>query len=699
MLVLYFSQVSYSQLSWKWLHPRPQGNALKYVKIFSADDWLAVGDGGTFMKTTNGGTNWYITHDVTGYKAYGPIYVYDAFFFNMNTGLVCGPGGKIWRTINGGLSFDSIPSGTAANLNGMHFVNNYTGFIGGSNGTVLKTTNSGVSWSIINTGSIQNITGIFVIDRRIYCTTSSGSVLLFSIDGGTDWRSVAVSSGSYSLINPVFRDTLNGLLSGSSYVFSTTNGGVNWTQLPLIVTDRKIYFHGNNWYLTGSSRFILRSTTDRQTWDSLNIPLTSNFQYLNGPLDINGSYLLLGGDGGALYVSKNNGISLSLVTYQVSVSGLRNIWCDNINGRIIASGTFSTPYLVSTDGGSGWVTSEGDNIAGDIYGMKMINSTTGYSCGENGKVYVTGDGGLSWENIAVLDNGNSELMSIDFAGPDTGYVSSEYGRIYRTINGGLNWELVLAQNPIGVYRVDAVDANTVWMAGYYGICRYTTNGGVNWISTATNTNSDIAAIQMVNETTGYIAGILGAIRKTTNRGVNWDTVNTPFTITYRGISFINENTGYIVGDYGFVMRTSTGGEVWEMKHSGSEWLNTVFCKGYDSALVAGGGGNILRLYNTLTGGITWQNQVPEKLTLEQNYPNPFNPVTTIKFGLPKAAKVTLKVYDILGREVSVLFDNIALNPGTVTYDFDGSELASGVYFYSLIVNNNKAETRKMVLNK
>ncbi|HAX48617.1 MAG TPA: T9SS C-terminal target domain-containing protein, partial [Bacteroidetes bacterium] len=74
-------------------------------------------------------------------------------------------------------------------------------------------------------------------------------------------------------------------------------------------------------------------------------------------------------------------------------------------------------------------------------------------------------------------------------------------------------------------------------------------------------------------------------------------------------------------------------------------------------------------------------------------------VTTIKFGLPKAAKVTLKVYDILGREVSILFNNVDLNAGIVTYDFDGTDLASGVYFYTLIVNNNKIDTKRMVMLK
>ena len=61
--------------------------------------------------------------------------------------------------------------------------------------------------------------------------------------------------------------------------------------------------------------------------------------------------------------------------------------------------------------------------------------------------------------------------------------------------------------------------------------------------------------------------------------------------------------------------------------------------------------------------------------------------------------MTLNIYDITGRLVQTLVNNAPLNPGTVTYKFNGSNLASGVYFYTLIVDNNKIDTKKMVLVK
>jgi len=83
--------------------------------------------------------------------------------------------------------------------------------------------------------------------------------------------------------------------------------------------------------------------------------------------------------------------------------------------------------------------------------------------------------------------------------------------------------------------------------------------------------------------------------------------------------------------------------------------------------------------------------------LEQNYPNPFNPTTTIEYRLPSSCFVSLKVYDMLGREVATLVDR-ELSPGFYKSQFDGSNLPSGVYIVRLIAGNY-SESRKMLLIK
>lgn len=83
--------------------------------------------------------------------------------------------------------------------------------------------------------------------------------------------------------------------------------------------------------------------------------------------------------------------------------------------------------------------------------------------------------------------------------------------------------------------------------------------------------------------------------------------------------------------------------------------------------------------------------------LKQNYPNPFNPVTNIQFSIVDRQLTTVKVYDILGREVTTLVNEVK-GPGTYTAQFDGSSLASGIYFYRLQAGDF-TQTKRLVLLK
>lgn len=106
----------------------------------------------------------------------------------------------------------------------------------------------------------------------------------------------------------------------------------------------------------------------------------------------------------------------------------------------------------------------------------------------------------------------------------------------------------------------------------------------------------------------------------------------------------------------------------------------------------------VRRSGCLTIGINpISSEIPAQYTLKQNYPNPFNPVTNISFSVPKTGLVKLTVYDASGKEAAILF-NGELSAGSYNYDFDASQLASGIYFYKL-ESNDFSQTKKMVLVK
>jgi hypothetical protein len=89
--------------------------------------------------------------------------------------------------------------------------------------------------------------------------------------------------------------------------------------------------------------------------------------------------------------------------------------------------------------------------------------------------------------------------------------------------------------------------------------------------------------------------------------------------------------------------------------------------------------------------------LPKVFALEQNYPNPFNPSTVMSYQLPVASNVSLKVYDVLGREVATLV-NGRQEAGRYSVSFNAASFASGVYFYRLQAGNF-VQTKKMMLVK
>jgi len=123
------------------------------------------------------------------------------------------------------------------------------------------------------------------------------------------------------------------------------------------------------------------------------------------------------------------------------------------------------------------------------------------------------------------------------------------------------------------------------------------------------------------------------------------------------------------------------------------------------ALIAGDNLNDLKTnaiaakvkYNSLLSIVNYNSEVPDNYSLSQNYPNPFNPTTNIKFAIPVAGFISLKVYDLSGKEVSNLL-NENLQQGTYEVQFDATNFTSGVYFYK-VITEGFVETKRMLLVK
>jgi len=159
------------------------------------------------------------------------------------------------------------------------------------------------------------------------------------------------------------------------------------------------------------------------------------------------------------------------------------------------------------------------------------------------------------------------------------------------------------------------------------------------------------------------------------------------------------NNNIIVGTDSGIFVSSNNGLNWNSKNEGLDRVSEVksICV-FNNELFIGTIYSICR--RNLYEVISIHNisiETPSSYLLGQNYPNPFNPSTNIRYQIANAGYVTLKVFDILGKEIAVLV-NKNQKPGTYEVTFDGESYPSGIYFYRLEAGDF-SETRKMILVK
>lgn len=379
-----------------------------------------------------------------------------------------------------------------------------------------------------------------------------------------------------------------------------------------------------------------------------------------------------------------------------------------------------------------------------LHSVQFISATTGFACGDTSVILQTTNAGVLWANINGGIAANINMTDIYFVDINTGYctggIGSLSGKIYKTTNSGLNWVQQFDTTGIGLRAVFFINASTGWAAGSNGVVKYTNNGGASWSSRNINI-STLTDIRAVSPDTVYAAGFgsAGAIAKSTNGGINWSFTSVPNDIAdCRFVIFANTNTGYTgglaLGGLGAIAKTTDRGATWLRLNSytgsvpqeaafinsqlvyavrtddtvsvttngGANWFNQLaVAGGFDRSIsINSGFGCIVGrniAVNTTVGIQTLSGEVPGGHKLSQNYPNPFNPITFIDFDLPENEFVTLKVYNILGKESAVIV-NSAYSRGKYRVTFNASELSSGLYFYRL-ETDSYSETKKMLMIK
>jgi photosystem II stability/assembly factor-like uncharacterized protein len=395
--------------------------------------------------------------------------------------------------------------------------------------------------------------------------------------------------------------------------------------------------------------------------------------------------------------------------------------------------------LKTTDGGSNWINQYPDtngfyNLSSFINSQTgwLIRSTYGYAPSYT-KIYQTQNGGNNWQFLSnIYDNISSVslqaylIYGIDFVNENTGFICGtrmmnfanqtwNEGVIARTTDGGLNWNYTAYYNSYYIFDIKFINQYSGWAVGINNLIIKTTNSGSIWnyIQGAYTNNMHYNSISIVNENMIFILSYNGSYRdnayfsKTTNGGVNW---TGQFLISGKnlyGIDFVNENSGWITGASGTVIATSNSGVNWNNQViPTNKDITCPYFINNDTGWIVGNNGTILKTNSGIVSAVNNNTElITEKYELFQNYPNPFNPVTKIRFSVPEFGKwkdgngiITMKVYDLLGKEIAVLV-NDKFAPGVYEATFDASKYSSGVYFYQLAINDKQLAIKKMVLIK
>ncbi len=569
-----------------------------------------------------------------------------------------------------------------------------------------------------------------------------------TVNGGNNWTALGTANGlpnpltanagrigvSISKSNPNVAYALYN--SASTYLgfYKTTNGGLNWTNANPGGTLQS-GFSTFSWYF-GNVRVhptnpdivyvldfeIMKSTNSGSTWIS---QTTENIHVDNHALAFkpgNPNTIIEGNDGG-IYNSVNSGSTWTKVD-ALPFTQFYEIGIDRLNPQRLYGGT--------QDNGTNRTTTGALNDWESIYGgdgfyviVDFTNPNVIYAESQNGYLGKSTDGGLSfsdatsginssektnWSTPVIMDPNNNNIL----------YYGTN--KVYRTTNAAASWTAVSPdltngnQTRLGTVTTIAVapsNSNVIIAGTDDANVWITSNNGSNWTKVSTTLPYrwiTRVAVDPVNENIAYVTynGLKWRdpqphVFRTTDKGLSWTNIsgNLPDApVNAFAIDPARPNVLFVGSDVGAYVSFNTG-QTWQFLGQGLPMVSVYDMKVHPTAnyLVAGTHGRSMYKIDLaqVVGISSGSENIAADYNLGQNYPNPFNPTTNLEFTIPKSGFVSLKVYDVLGKEVKTLV-NETRAAGIYKIKFDGNNLSSGLYFYRL-ESAEFVDIKRMILVK
>ncbi|MBI1807586.1 MAG: hypothetical protein HYR76_11100 [Ignavibacteria bacterium] len=349
----------------------------------------------------------------------------------------------------------------------------------------------------------------------------------------------------------------------------------------------------------------------------------------------------------------------------------------------IFTGTLGNRIFKSTNGGLSWQQSSIGSIGDYVYSLAFGGSTV-YAGTDDG-LYASTDNGETWENKSHRSVSGSAYAVVSSSWGDI-FIGTNFG-MYSSSDGGNTWTTAGLNNSKVLFLAASASGILYAATDHDGV--FSSNDhGLTWHSRGLVRN-DIQTIA-VNPDNQVFIGVYGGIFHSSDDGVSW--AQKTFTDGYVYALAFQGSQNVFAGTPSGVFVSDTGGNSWVADGLQNQ---SVLCLTFDGSqnLVAGAyRGGVYQSAQALTAVEVTQ-EYPSTTQLFQNYPNPFNPSTRLEFQLAEYGLVTLKLFNVLGEEVTTLISERRA-PGDYRIEWDGSHQPSGVYFYRLQVDYPSAGGRR-----
>lgn len=579
--------------------------------------------------------------------------------------------GKDWNTINPPTTFQY--SGRISSLAAYVDSNDVTFlFAGTTTKGVYLTTNNGATWTPMNNGLGSYVSSLAIYTNQhdttfIYAGTWGGGIYV-TTDNGNNWNPLNEFYRDWYISALAVSPTANGGFNiyagtGTSGIFCSSNNGASWSQISTgltnawvnaLVADSTIILVGTKY---GG---IYRSTNYGSSWFSANngftnVPINS-ICYSNG-------FLFAATYWQGVFRSSNLGSTWEFLNSNLFYT----IRACNISGHTLIAGADWGSLFYSTDDGTNW-TSRKIDLKNSLIRAIETHGSTLYAASSDGIFYSTNKG-ENWTYITPpgiyptaigafatsLRQGSQIYIVVATVQYPTNHITIR--EIYTSTDNGKNW--IFRKSGLAVSVIKARN-NDIFVGTFENGIYHSSTAGISWTQVNSGLSDPrIRSIAILD--TNVFVGTENGVFLSTNNGASWSEINTglPPNMVISAIELAPDENLIFVG-------TKNG--VW--KRTLSELIS------------------IRKDDNP---------NLPCSFVLEQNYPNPFNQETKIEYKIPEQGWVTIKIFDILGREIETLV-NEQKPPGNYTVRWNATGMPSGIYFYRLQAGM-KTITKKLILIK